>query len=194
MISKLSVATMIETHSKVDIVTTEVDNEMAIIQVQVGKNIVEDVMLDASVSVNIITKNLRTKLSLPKPRPAPYRLKMANQNMIRPLGIIRNLNIHIHGIPYVATFTILQNNVVDFSYSMLLGRPWFKDAKVTHDWGNNVIIVQGSGTIKTILVNKKLGVETKKPQILVCYDLLEWLIDEKEDLIFETKPKLFQLA
>jgi hypothetical protein len=43
--------------------------------------------------------------------------------MTRPLGIIRNLNIHIHGIPYVATIIILQNNVVDSNYYMLLGRP-----------------------------------------------------------------------
>jgi hypothetical protein len=39
----------------------------------------------------------------------------------------------LHGIPYVATFTILKNSVVDFSYFMLLGRPWFRDAKVKHD-------------------------------------------------------------
>jgi hypothetical protein len=26
-----------------------------------------------------------------------------------------------------------ENNVANSSYSMLLGRPWFKDAKVTHD-------------------------------------------------------------
>jgi hypothetical protein len=53
--------------------------------------------------------------------------------MTRPLGIIRNLKIHIHGIPYIATFTILKNNVVDSSYYMLLARPWFKISKVTHD-------------------------------------------------------------
>jgi hypothetical protein len=34
---------------------------------------------------------------------------------------------------YVATFIVLQNIVVDSNYSMLLGRPWFKYAKVTHD-------------------------------------------------------------
>ncbi len=34
------------------------------------------------------------------------------------------MNIHIHGIPYIATFTVLKNNVVDSNYSMLLGRPW----------------------------------------------------------------------
>jgi hypothetical protein len=51
---------------------------MVIIQVQVGKNIVEDVLLDGGASVNIITDNLRTKLGLPKPRPTPYHLKLAN--------------------------------------------------------------------------------------------------------------------
>jgi hypothetical protein len=54
--------------------------------------------------------------------------------MTKPLKIIRNLKIRKHGIPYVTTFIILQNNVVDYNYSMLLGKPWLKDAKVTHDW------------------------------------------------------------
>jgi hypothetical protein len=44
---------------------------MIVIQIQVRKNIVEDVLLDGGVNVNIITKNFITKLSLPKPRPAP---------------------------------------------------------------------------------------------------------------------------
>jgi hypothetical protein len=48
---------------------------------------------------------------------------MVNQSMTKPLRIIKNLKIHIHGIPYVATFIVLQNSVVDSSYFMLLGRP-----------------------------------------------------------------------
>jgi hypothetical protein len=58
---------------------------------------------------------------------------MANQSMTKPLGIIKNLKIHINGIPYIATFTVLKNNVVDSSYFMFLGWPWFRDVKVTHD-------------------------------------------------------------
>ncbi len=69
MISKFSVATMIETHSKVIITFIEVDKQMAIIQIQVGKNIVEDVLLDGRASVNIIIENLITKIGLPKLRP-----------------------------------------------------------------------------------------------------------------------------
>jgi len=46
---------VVETHVKLDTTTINVDNQMAIIQVQVGKNIVEDVLIDGGASVNIIT-------------------------------------------------------------------------------------------------------------------------------------------
>jgi hypothetical protein len=72
-------------------------------------------------------------LEFPKPKPAPYNLRMANQTTIKLVGLIKDLKISVHGIPYITTFTILQNSVVDFSYSMLLGRPWLRDAKVVHD-------------------------------------------------------------
>ncbi len=65
---------------------------------------------------------------------------------------------------------------------MLLGRP---SLKVTHDWGNNVIDVQGNETYRTISINNKLGAKTRRPHVFICYDLMERLIDEKEDLIFE---------
>jgi hypothetical protein len=106
---KPSVATMVETHSELDTTSIEVDNQMAFIQIQVGKNIVEDVLIDGRVSVNIIIENLKTKLGLPKPIPTPYHFIMTNYGMIRPSGIIINLKIHIHGIPlYITTFTILK--------------------------------------------------------------------------------------
>jgi len=80
---------MIETHYVVDIPAIEINNQMAIIQIQVGKNIVEDVLLDAGANVNIITNNLGIKLGLPKLRPTPYHLKMVDQSMTGPLGIIK---------------------------------------------------------------------------------------------------------
>jgi len=124
---------VVETHFTLGTTTIKVDNQMVVIQVQVGKNIVEDVLINGGANVNIITKNLKTKLGLPKPRPTPYHLRIVNQSMTGPLGIIKNLKVHIHGIPYIATCVILKNSVVDSSYSILLGRLWFKDAKVTHD-------------------------------------------------------------
>ncbi len=39
-----------------------------------------------------------------------------------------------------------------------------------------------------------MGAETRRPQILICYDLMQGLIDEEEDLIFETEPELFSIG
>jgi len=44
----------------------------------VGKNIVEDVLIDGGAKVNTIIENLKKKLGLPKPKPAPYHLRMTN--------------------------------------------------------------------------------------------------------------------
>ncbi len=56
VISKPKIATVVKTHSEQNTVVTKANNQMAILQVQVGKNIVEDVLLDGGASVNIIIK------------------------------------------------------------------------------------------------------------------------------------------
>jgi hypothetical protein len=49
------------------IVVVTIDNPIAVIQVHVGKNTIEDVFLDGGSRVNIIIKQLCGKLGLPKP-------------------------------------------------------------------------------------------------------------------------------
>jgi hypothetical protein len=44
---------------------------------------------------------------------------------------------------------------------MLLNRPWLRNAKVSHERGNNVITIERTDTIRTIHVTKKLGAPTK---------------------------------
>ncbi len=39
-----------------------------------------------------------------------------------------------------------------------------------------------------------MGAETRRPRVLICYDLMQGLIDEEEDIIFETEPKLFSIG
>jgi hypothetical protein len=73
------------------------------------------------------------RFGLPKPKLTPYNIRMADQTTTKPVGLIRDMKIYVHGIPYITTFIILYNSVVDSSYSMLLGRPWLRDAKVAHD-------------------------------------------------------------
>jgi hypothetical protein len=80
---------------------------MVVIHVQVRNNFIEYVLLDGGSKVNIITEKLRLWLGLSKPKPAPYNLHMANQTIAKPLGLIKDLKILVHGIPYVVIFIMI---------------------------------------------------------------------------------------
>jgi predicted aspartyl protease len=54
------------------------NNHIVVIKVQVCKNTIEDVLLDGGFKINIITKQLYSKLGLPKPKLAPYNLRMVD--------------------------------------------------------------------------------------------------------------------
>jgi hypothetical protein len=101
-------------------------------------------------------------LGLLKLKPTPYNLRMANQTTTKLAGL-RDLKIYVHDIPYTITFIILKNNVINFSYSMLLGRAWSRDAKMAYDLGSNIVTIQGNGIVRTIIVTKHLGGEIKRP-------------------------------
>jgi hypothetical protein len=110
-----------------------------------------------------LTSLLRIQLGLSKPNPTPYNLHVVDQTIAKPLGLIRDLKIFVHGIPYIVTFIVINSNVLDYSYSKLLGRPWLRDAKISHDWGTNIITIRRIGTIRTIPITNKLGIQTKRP-------------------------------
>jgi hypothetical protein len=179
---------------EVGITVVIIDNHMAVIQVQIGKKTIEDVLLDGGSGVNIITEQLKLRLGLPKPKLAPYNLRMTNQTTTKPMGLINNLKIYVHGIPFITMFIVLQNSVVDSIYSMLLGRPWLRDAKVAHVWGNNIVTIQGNGTIQTIIITKHLGSEVRKLEVLMCYNYQNGIIDEEKDIIFVTELELFSIG
>ncbi len=173
---------------KVRTTIVTIDNHMVVIQVQIGNNIIKDAFMDGGSRINIIIEQLKLRLGLPRPKPTPYNLRMADQTTIEPMGLIKNMKIYVHGIPYITMFTVLQNSVIDFNYSMLLGRPWLKDVKVAHDWGSNIITIQGNGTIKTITITKYLGNEVRRPKVLLCYDYQNGITYEEENIIFTTEP------
>jgi hypothetical protein len=74
---------------------------MAVIQIQIGKNTIADVLLDGGYGVNIIIEQLKLKLGLPKLKTAPYNLRMVNQTTTKLVGLIRDLKIYVHDIPYM---------------------------------------------------------------------------------------------
>jgi hypothetical protein len=92
---------------KVRTAVVTIDNHMAVIQVQIGKNTIEDVLLDGGSGVNIIREHVRLRLGIPKLKPPPYNLRMADQTTTKLVGLIKDLKIYVHGIPYIITFIVL---------------------------------------------------------------------------------------
>jgi hypothetical protein len=64
-------------------------------------------LLDGGSRVNIITEKLRVQLGLSKLKPTPYDLHLADQTIAKPLGLIKDLRILVHGIPYAVTFIVI---------------------------------------------------------------------------------------
>jgi len=83
------------------------NNHMIVIQVQIGKKIVKNVLLNGRFNINIITEQLKLKLRLPKFKPVPYNLRMLHQTITKLVGLIHDVKTNVHDIPYVITFTVL---------------------------------------------------------------------------------------
>jgi hypothetical protein len=52
--------------------------------------------------------------------------------------------------------------------------------------GTNIITIQGTCIVRTILVIKKIGVQTKRLEVLMCYEFHFGILDEEEDVMFAT--------
>ena len=111
----------------------DVDRGLPIITIQVGKETLENVLLDEGSGANLIIEEERIWMGMQTPLPALYQLCMVNQVLAQPVGLIWNVRIYIHGIPYFITLTVIWNKKVNEAYNMLLGHPWLIDAKVTFD-------------------------------------------------------------
>ncbi len=71
---------------EVAIVIITTNNHIVIIQIQIGKNTIEDVLLECGLGYYHCTKQFKLKLGSPKPKPAPYNLRMVEQTTTKPMN------------------------------------------------------------------------------------------------------------
>ena len=78
-----------------------------------------------------MSEKVRKMLDL-KVREAPFKLRMADQTIAEPLGMVDQVPIRVEGVKFKTAFMVLD---VGEAYEMLLGRPWLRAAGAVHDWG-----------------------------------------------------------
>ena len=107
----------------------------------------EKVTLDGGAGVNVMSERIRKLLDL-KIKMAPFKLRMADQTISEPLGMVDKVPIRVGGVKFETSFLILD---VGEAYDMLLGRPWLRTANAVHDWGTDELTMQmGSRKVSKI--------------------------------------------
>lgn len=88
----------------------------------------------------------------------------------------------------IVTFMIMNYKVVDRTYSILLGYPWLWDAKIIHDQGTNMVMIEGNGAIKNIVISKQLNGYVKRSNVVVNYNFVEDITNEEKKVLLVSKP------
>ena len=98
--------------------------------------------MDGGSGVNILPEFMYNRFQSLELDEVPFQLKMVDQRRIQPLGILRNHMLTILGLTFPVNFVVLKMDEGDSPYPILLGRPWFTQAKVKQDWGAAKIVVR----------------------------------------------------
>ena len=92
---------------------------------------------------------------------APFKLRMADQSVTEPIGLVPGLMIKVGGVKFDTPFLVLD---VGDSYGMLLGRPWLRAAGAVHDWGTDELTMK-IGNKKVTISTSAIKLEEKKRPI-----------------------------
>ncbi len=126
----------------------------------------------------------------------PFMVRMAYQWKVQPARLTQNLKIDLVGCTFKISVIVLEMEDIPVVYSMFLGRPWLKQAKVHHDWGNNIstMIVD----TKTVTLSTKKWVMVHPSQRLCNLDYIyDWegrLMDGNEEYLYHVIPKLWHVG
>ena len=110
-----------------------------------------------------MAEHTRRNLGITDMKEAPFRVRMADQRIVQPLGLVENIQVRAGGAKFSVSFLVLD---VGDAYSMLLGQPWLKIAEAMHDWTTNTITLHIKGKKVVLSTNSKRMEDTKKPELL----------------------------
>ncbi|MCO5605433.1 hypothetical protein L7F22_059617 [Adiantum nelumboides] len=169
---------------------SDVDFLVPIVVVVFQGMLFEEVMLDGGLGVNILPEEVYRKLKLGGTlSPTPFQVKMADQRRVQPLGILKQQAIEIASIVFFVNFVVLRMKDPDSSYKMLLGRPWFRQARVKQDWGENVVMLRkGKQSVTISMQSRKQIPPRTKPLCAQTINLAYAVEDDEEEEFLRANP------
>ena len=102
-------------------------------------------MLDFGSQLNIMTHDTWEQLGRPRLYESGIYLKLADQGLIEPIGVWKNMDTTIKGISTKVDFEIIDPKEGSSSFLALVGRPWGRKMKVSISLDKERIELKGNG-------------------------------------------------
>ena len=169
------------------------DEQSPAIKVVIQGQEVAGAIVDGGSRVNVINKTTCETLGIKKWDACPFWLQMADISTVRPLGLIRHLDVIIRGYTFQISAVVLQLDSVGAN-PLLLGRPWLKTANIKQNWNKNVLTFR-KGKSK-IRVSTKEKITTSRQCLPIhaeTVNMMEGLDETEEKHYFNDKPKIIPL-
>ena len=150
-------------------------------------------IVDGGSGVNVINKTTCDRLGIRKWDACPFWLRMADTSTVRPLDLIRHLDVIIGGYTFQISVVVLQLDSVG-AYPLLLGRPWLKTANIKQNWNKNVLAFR-KGKSK-LRVSTKENITTSRQCLPIhaeVVNMMEGLDETEEKHYFNENPKIIPL-
>lgn len=136
------------------------------VDLQINEFLIPRVVLDFGSHVNIITKSTWEKLGRPQLVKSDYYFKLADQGLIEPLGLCRNIQATIMGISVKINFKVIEPKERSKSYPTLVGRLWARKMKSNISLEKDIIKLKGKGKKVIIPLDPKEGAPWEEPDNL----------------------------
>ena len=169
------------------------DEQSPAIKVVIQGQEVAGAIVDGGSGVNVINKTTCDRLGIRKWDACPFWLRMADTSTVRPLGLIRHLDVIVGGYTFQISVVVLQLDAVG-AYPLLLGRPWLKTANIKQNWNKNVLTFR-KGKSK-IRVSTKEKITTSRQCLPIhaeAVNMMEGLDETEEKHYFNDNPKIIPL-
>ena len=112
--------------------------------------------MDGGAQICVITQTCVEKMGLVVAGVSGFRIRLANHQKVKCLGVVRDLEVEAYAVKTVVDFHVMPAGLG--AYPIILGRPWLRAVNAVQDWRRGTISVHGKTGDK-----KLFDMDSKKP-------------------------------
>ena len=124
---------------------------------------VRQVVLDFGSQVNIMTRDTWEQLGRPRLNESGIYLKLADQGLVEPIGVWRNVDMTVKGITTKFDFEIIDPKEESGSFPALVGRPWGQNMKASISLDKEQINLKANGQKFIVPIHPSQGESWTEP-------------------------------